>query len=36
MGRELRSRGVAWADIGLAVEDARGRIAVISRLARGA
>jgi len=36
MGRDLTSRGVAWADIGLAVEDAPGTIAVTGRLARGA
>ena len=36
MGRELASRGVAWADIGIAVEDGPGKIAVTGRLARGA
>jgi len=34
--RELASRGVAWADIGLAVEDGPGTIVVTGRLARGA
>jgi selenide,water dikinase len=36
MGRELASRGVAWADIGIAVGDGPGKIAVTGRLARGA
>ena len=34
-GRELGSRGVAWADIGLAVQDGPGTIALTGRLARG-
>ena len=34
--RELASRGVAWADIGLAIEDGPGTIAVTGRLASDA
>jgi hypothetical protein len=34
--RELTSRGVGWAEIGLAVEDGPGTVTVAGRLARGA